>query len=497
MTSKPTGSSVCLTVAEPTVEAVVNRVESLQSLIDLVEVRADFLRPEEIAAVDRIPKLSPVPAVFTLRRENDGGRWTGTESERRSILRRAAGAGYAFLDLESDVSFGVVEQRCGETETTVIRSVHDFDGVPSDLTRTVRDLPHRPGEIAKAAVMPRSTQDLLRIVDTFAALSGMEKILIGMGPWGFPTRILAGKLGSMLSFCSPPAEEVAPGHIDPATLVETYRFRSITEATEVFCIIGNPVMHSKSPWIHNPALQALKMDAVYVPIQVDDPEVFFRLIPALDIKGVSVTIPHKSAVREFLGVEDEAVAAVGACNTVYTKGDTFCGANTDVPGFVAPLSLFASREEIGRMAVTVVGAGGTARSVVYALRELGARVLIVNRTPDRAADLAGEFGCSWAGLGDGARDRIAQHSDLIVQTTSAGMHRQADLDPLGFYEFSGNEIVYDVIYAPPETKMLSRAVRAGCRTLNGSQMLLEQAYLQFELFTGRAYPLELRGKTIN
>ena len=345
--------------------------------------------------------------------------------------------------------------------------------------------------------MPGSTRDLRAIVDAFAALSGTQKILIGMGPWGFSTRVLAGKLGSMLSFCSPQAEEVAPGHIDPATLVDTYRFRSISPATEVYCIIGNPVMHSKSPWIHNPALRALGIDGVYVPIQVDDPEDFFKLIPAMDIRGVSVTIPHKSAVRKLLGVEDNAVTAVGACNTVYESDRVFHGANTDVPGFVAPLAAFATREEIGRMSVTVVGAGGTARSAVFALRELGARVLVVNRTPSRAEDLATEFGCSWARLGAAAQDQIAQHSDLIVQTTSAGMHPMADLDPLEFHEFSGKEIVYDVIYAPPETKMLKRARLAGCPTLNGRQMLLEQAYLQFELFTGKAYPEELRGMEIN
>ena len=102
--------------------------------------------------------------------------------------------------------------------------------------------------------------------------------------------------------------------------------------------------------------------------------------------------------------------------------------------------------------------------------------------------MASEFACSWAPLSSRSNDAIARHSDLIVQTTSAGMHPNENIDPLDFYQFAGHEIVYDVIYAPPETKFLARAKQAGCRILNGERMLLEQAYLQFKLFTGRDYP---------
>jgi 3-dehydroquinate dehydratase/shikimate dehydrogenase len=262
-------------------------------------------------------------------------------------------------------------------------------------------------------------------------------------------------------------------------------------------VIANPVMHSKSPWIHNPALTAVGLNAVYIPIQVDDLSIFFELIPLLDIRGASVTVPHKSAVRTFLVAEDASVAAVGACNTIYPKKGGFHGANTDVPGFIAPLTAYVSRDKIGSMAVTVVGAGGTSRAAVYALRSLGASVLIVNRTPEKAETLAQEFGCEWAPLAESSAAAIAHHNDLIVQTTSAGMHPNEELDPIEFYELTGREIVYDVIYAPPVTRLLSRAKRAGCRTLNGWPMLLEQAYLQFELFTGRKYPDECRNIALN
>ncbi len=195
----------------------------------------------------------------------------------------------------------------------------------------------------------------------------------------------------------------------------------------------------------------------WVPIQVDEPNVFFELASHLDIRGASVTLPHKSAVREYLSQEDDAVRGVGSCNTVYLGTDGFHGSNTDAAGFMASLRNCAGIDDIGNMAVTVIGAGGTSRAVVYALRRHGASVCIVNRTPERAESLADEFGCSWAPLTPASGDIIHQHSDVIVQTTSAGMHPSENLDPLLFYDFTGREIVYEVIYTPPETRLLERA----------------------------------------
>ena len=442
----------------------------------------------ELGRLDEIPGLTDLPLICTLRWAADGGRWRGSEEERHRLLYRAATAGYAYIDLESDVFFADVEDLCEGSGVRVIRSLHDLRGVPDNLTELVRGLPRKAREIAKAAVTPRSTRDLLEIVAAFERLRDLEKIVIGMGPWGFCTRILAGKLGSTLTFCSPKDMCAAPGHIDPATLRNVYRFKSISPSTKVYCVIANPVMHTRSPWIHNPAFEEVAMDAVYVPIQVDDLETFFELASRLDINGVSVTVPHKSGVRDYLVMEDDVVRGIGSCNTLYLREKGFYGSNTDVDGFMAPLYRYVAKEEIGDMAVTVVGSGGTSRAAVYALRRLGAAVCILNRTPARAEALAGEFGCSWAPLGPESADILRDHSDLIVQTTSAGMHPNEHLDPLEFYDFAGSEIVYDVIYSPPETRLLARAKMADCVTLNGESMLLEQAYRQFFLFTGIEYP---------
>ncbi len=488
---------VCLTVAEKTVQSILKRIDHDRHLIDLVEIRADYLDRKEFDAITKLPEMAGVPLLFTIRRECDGGKWTGPENERRDYLLHAAAAGYRYLDLESDVEYSNLEAVCAERGTTIIRSLHDFDGVPEGLAGIIRKLPHRPGEIPKAAVTPASASDLLSIVAACRELEGVEKIVLGMGPWGFSTRILAAKMGVLFTFCSPGGLEIAPGHIDPETLIGTYRYRTISRSTDVYCVIGNPVMYSRSPWIHNPGFKSAGLDAVYVPVQIDEPSSFFQLIPLLGIKGASVTIPHKSSIRRYLASEEESVGVVGSCNTVFPALGGFHGANTDVSGFIAPLvDLVGGRDEIGRMAVTVVGAGGAARAAIYALKSLGAAVCIVNRTSKKAQALAGEFACAWAPLAAESVPIIRKHSDLVVQTTSVGMHPTLDADPLFFFEFTGKEIVYDVVYTPPETLLLRRAKEAGCRTLNGERMLLEQAYLQFKLFTGQDYPENCRGNRV-
>jgi 3-dehydroquinate dehydratase / shikimate dehydrogenase len=188
---------------------------------------------------------------------------------------------------------------------------------------------------------------------------------------------------------------------------------------------------------------------------------------------------------------------VGSCNTVYPGDRGFHGANTDVSGFTASLADFLDgTNRISGMKATVIGAGGTARAVVYALSRLGAEICVINRTPERAGSLAADFGCTWAPLGEESVCTIKRYSDLIVQTTSAGMYPQENVDPLRFYEFSGDELVYDVIYTPAETAFLRRAKDAGCKTQNGERMLLAQAYCQFKIFTGLDYPAECRGRRV-
>ncbi len=485
------GANLCLCLTGRSIEEDLQIVREHGRHADLLELRVDFLSAGERSLASRIPGLVRLPVILTVRRTKEGGQFAGEESERVSLLRRLVSSGFAFADLEEDLEAPELDQAARAAGCRVIRSLHDTGGVPEDLARRLACIARNRQEIAKAAVTPCGAEELRRLLGVFAETRGMAKILIGMGEVGFPTRVLAGKLGSLVSYSSGPGRNAAPGQTDPGTLHDLYRFHSIGAETAVFGVIGDPIAHTLSPLIHNRGFAALGMDAVYLPFLVDEPAPFLKAAETLDIRGFSVTIPHKQAVIPLLERRDRFVESAGACNTVMKSPTGWSGFNTDSEGFLSPL-----RQELGGeippgLKATVIGAGGASRAVVSALREHGARVLVLNRTPGRAEELARAFDASWACLDENGIGLMSAYSDLIVQTTSVGMEPEPDGDPAPGYLFTGREVAYDLVYRPAVTRFLSRARAAGCRIVLGSRMLLAQAFAQFKLFTGREYPGEI------
>ena len=481
-------SLLCLAVTGDTLEKNVGVVAKHRADIDIVELRSDFLQPEEFAYLDKFPELVDCPVIFTLRRASDEGKFTGSERERRSLVLRALKGGYRYIDREGDVVDPDLDAEIDAAGVQLIRSLHDFTGVPKDLAHRVKSLKARETDILKAAVMPRSTRDVVRIIRCSRELHDYQKIIIGMGDFGLLTRILATPLGSQVCFCSHKEQQAAPGHMSPEELAGLYRFRNIDADTQIFGIIGNPVMHTSSPNIHNRGFAGISFNAVYIPLLVDDLEAFFEIADLLNIQGVSVTIPHKEDVLPYLTEEDDCVRSTRACNTLLRKQKGWHGTNTDINGFVKPLLDVYGGAVPEDLHAGVVGAGGAARAVVFALRKYGASVAVINRSAGRAETLAQAFQCEWGGIDSSGIELLGSYADLIVQTTSVGMAPETDIEPLPDYQFKGSEVVYDLVYKPQTTRFLGRAARAGCRTISGIEMLYEQAYAQFRLFTGKSYP---------
>ena len=486
---------LCLSLAEPTLGACLEQARAHRDLVDLVELRVDLLHPAEWGCVAHFAAACPLPSMCTIRRTRDGGRWVAPEAVRRRLLSGAARAGFDLLDLESDLPAGAVSlPRHGPR---IVRSLHDPGGTPQHLPALLRSLPRDGCEIAKLAVTPLGCADLARIVEAAQTAAGPH-IVIGMGEYGVPTRLLAAKLGCWLTFTSARGRTAAPGHLDPHIMQRRYRFRAIDARTPVYGLIGNPVAHSRSPEIHNRGLTAAGLPGVYVPFLVDDVERFLGVAAALGVDGLSVTIPHKEAVIALLHRADRSVSGAGACNTLVRDDARWIGYNTDAAGFMEPLAEALAAGCIRR--ATVIGAGGAARAVVWALREQGVDVLIANRTLPRAQSLAAEMSAQAVALtAPDLAQRVAGYSDLVVQSTSVGMERHgaapaAGHDPIAHVPLGGREIVYDIVYAPPETPLLKRARAAGCEIVFGREMLLGQAFAQFQLFTGTQYPAGERGR---
>ncbi len=253
----------------------------------------------------------------------------------------------------------------------------------------------------------------------------------------------------------------------------------------VFGIIGYPVGHSLSPAMHNAALRALGLEGVYGAFEVhpEDLPAAVAGIRALGIGVVSVTVPHKETILPYLDELDPVAREIGAVNTVLNLGGRLKGTNTDWLGVRRSLEE-AGVELRGRKAV-VIGAGGAARAVVYALRRMGAEVAIYNRTPEKARRLARELG----GRGYPLEEVSEASGELIVQTTSVGLESWES--PVPEEVFSRFRVAMDIVYRPLRTRFLSQAEAAGCRIIDGLRMLVHQGAEQFRLFTGREAPVEI------
>ena len=474
---------ICLTLSGNTLASCLDEIKQNRAYIDAAELRLDLLQEEEQQKASSFPSMTDVPVILTLRRKEDGGQCMLSETERRQLLISALDGDFAYVDIEEDVKRNDVEQKAREKGVRIIRSFHDFSGIPDDIYSRIYRLSER-GDIAKAAVTPHTIQDLLTLFRIAEELKDVPKIIIGMGDWGIPIRILYKKAGSLLTFaCS--GEAVAPGQVSAKDLKMLYRADQVNERTGIYGIIGNPVLHTSSPLIHNMGFHAINYNAIYLPFLVDNVRIFFALAEYLKMRGFSVTIPFKDAVLMYLGNISREVKQIGACNTVVRMPGMWKGLNTDYYGFLQPI---LKDIDSGRVrSALVVGAGGASQAVVWALRNRGVKVTILNRTVGRAEKLAKINLCEYDTLDNASK--YEGKVDLVVQTTSVGLYPDFDISPIDFH-FTGREIAYDIIYKPSMTKFLKEAEKAGCTLHYGSEMLMDQGKLQFELFTGYHYPKE-------
>ncbi len=481
-----------------TIKENLNLVDLYRSWIDIAELRVDCLSPEDRLNFRHFPEQAKIPCVLTIRRKSDGGQYLEGEGSRIALLARGLAfaetnhkKNFAYIDLEEDLQVPSIEEAARAFGTRIIRSIHNMTGTELDIRARVQRLRRTKDEIAKVAVTPHNLADVTSLFHQAKTCSGEEFILIAMGQYGIPSRILAPILGSVITYVTSEENirnsQNTLGQLDPVTLNEIYNFRTITDKTRIFGITGNPLAATSSPLIHNKGYIKQGIDAVYVPLKAENIEEALEFASEVGITGLSITIPFKETVLPNLDQISAQAGEIGACNTILKTGDVWNGYNSDAPGFSRALIEFLGRKDLHRLRVAIIGAGGAAKAIAHVVKQLGGKACIFNRTTDKARELAQQYNFKWATLDAGNRILLESYSDVIIQTTSVGMSPNVDDDPIDFYAFNGNEAVYDVIYHPEKTRMLKRAQKAGCRTCNGYTMLQYQAYLQFKLFTGVDY----------
>jgi shikimate dehydrogenase len=276
----------------------------------------------------------------------------------------------------------------------------------------------------------------------------------------------------------------------------------ITGKTAICGLIGDPVEHSVSPGMQNAAFQSLGLNCAYVPFRVERESLADAIkgMRALNIRGLNVTIPHKVAVIPLLDKIDRLSAAIGAVNTIVNDGGILSGYNTDASGFMQ--SLKEQSIEVAGKRVLILGAGGSARAVAFALAEMKAIPIIMNRSIDKAIviaqllkDRSGKaievFELNITNL-----TRTIKNSEMVVNTTSIGMHPNSTDTPVPGYLLRKDLLVYDIVYNPLQTRLCREATIAGATVIGGIDMLAWQGAEAFEKWTGREAPVEVMKREI-
>ncbi|MCC5828851.1 MAG: shikimate dehydrogenase [Phycisphaeraceae bacterium] len=490
---------------------------------DLVEFRIDgFSGSDE--EVGQLIDASPIPCILTCRHEDEGGREDMTPARRieRLLAGLKAGQGPAYVDVELTQWQAQAELRealmpwldhpgnPGRRQTGLILSTHDFVGRPADLYQRIEAMAASPAaRVIKVAWRARSLYDNL---EAFELIGQQFKptIAICMGDHGLPSRVLARKFNALLTFASPPGHQAAaPGQPDVVELKNLYRWDDQHADTEVYGVIGHPVGHSMSPAIHNAGFSEIGHNGVYVLMPVQPEWESFKAVvrswldlPSLNFRGASVTIPHKENLLRFVGEQgghvEPLAELIGAANTLSIREDGgLMASNSDYAAALDALcaALGIEREGLAGRRVVVLGAGGAARAIVAGLAQYGATVIIYNRTQARAEELAAAFSSLPGKVVAGPWEKRCQSCcPIVINCTPLGMHPKEEDTPWPTEEmpdsFGDDAVVFDTIYNPLKTRLIRDAQARGCRIITGDEMFIRQAATQFELWTGKAAPLE-------
>jgi 3-dehydroquinate dehydratase / shikimate dehydrogenase len=501
---------ICVPVCEQRAGELAQRVADAAGIAELIELRLDCLPSVELNMalrhLDELQRVSLRPLILTLRPAEEGG-----AREIDTLIRLAFWVENflyneqyeGFADIECDLLLMIQQsedERWKKLDwTRVICSHHDFTGMPDVLEKTYERMASTPARIFKIAVRADDVTDCIPVFHLLerARREGRDLVAIAMGPHGVATRILGPSRGAFLTYAPlDDALATAPGQMSATALNDLYRIRRINDETEIMGLMGSPVAHSVSPQMHNAAFAARRINAVYIPFEVREAEAFIRRMVhprtrELDwrLRGLSVTAPHKNAVMKLLDHLEPPARETGAVNTIVVEEDRLVGYNTDASAFLSPLK--NRNDQLGGARCALIGAGGAARSILWALQKECAAVTMYARNVDAARPLAERFGAGCASLEDARFSGF----DLVINATPLGTRgRHENETPVTAAQFQGARCAYDLVYNPPETPFMREARAAGCETIGGLMMLVAQAAAQFKLWSGEDAPLDVMGE---
>jgi 3-dehydroquinate dehydratase / shikimate dehydrogenase len=476
---------VCVAVTGSDPAEMLEKAEALVRDNTFLEFRLDYL-PRPALALPKIKQFAEyhahVVALATCRRVVAGGKFRGSVVSQLDILAKSAAAGCQVVDLElqSAAHCKPEQLRRLRSRAALILSHHDFKAT-KNLEQTLAKMVAISADFYKIVTTATTLYDNVLMMK-FLEKNSDKHSLIGvcMGEQGIISRVLGVRAGSVFTFAAVNQDEkTAPGQVTAQDLRSTYRIEQVDAATRVYGVAGDPVAHSLSPAIINAALRRETVNGVYVPLHAKTLKDLLACVRDIPIHGLSITMPYKTAILSHLDNTDSHTTKIGACNTVVQQDGKMYGFNTDAAGVVRPLE---QRISIGGAKILVLGAGGAARAAVYGLKERGAEVYVLNRSLAAARKLARS-----------ARARTLKRPDLkklsfdvIINATPVGMGNSQE-SPLNQDEIKAR-YVFEMIYDPPETRLMKLAKAAGAEVIPGVEMFVQQAARQFEIWTGKPAP---------
>lgn len=533
---------ICISVCAETADELIEQIKRAEELADIIEIRFDCLVEREFdSAFQKLNNFEYKKTFLaTLRPKSSLAMFACPFGENVSLeIKEKAKKEQTFrnngwhkiselknvshIDFETDIQteFFTTEFKFDENSVyffseevdrklkskQIIISEHFFDNVPENVAQQYEAMKSEiedgiKSDVIKIAVQTDDITDTIPIWKLLekAKLDDQQIIPIAMGESGKWTRILGLAHGAFMTYAAlDSGKETAPGQVSAKDLTEVYRVKELDENTEVYGILGNNTSVSMSPYIHNAAFKFHNLNSVFVPLQVNDLDEFIKRMVKpetreidLNFKGFSVTIPHKQSIIKHLDFIDESAQKIGAVNTVKIVDGKLHGYNTDANGFIEPLK--NTYGDLENVKVAIVGAGGAARACIYALKTQGAIVTIFARDLEKAKTLAEDFEVDLRELPKTKDQRPKtdfKEFEILVNTTPLGMKGKFDGASAAIAEqLEGLNLVYDLIYIPFQTPLMTEADKANVPKIGGLAMLIAQAMEQQKNWTGLDAPMK-------
>src|SRR3989344_4475417 len=427
---------------------------------DLIELRLDNINFNDLISFNFDSIFSSMPLILTLRSKQEGGFFSEGEEKRIQLIKKIINSEnkrIEFIDLEHSIQENTLKkliESAAEKNKKIILSSHNLKKAFSkqELKKKFLEMKKFNAEVIKIIGTASKLTDNLILIDLLKELNqkkNQQKVSLAlMAEKGQPSRILGALFGNYLTYCALNEESLtASGQITLKELNEFYVLERFKEFPKLFSVIGNPVKHSKGNIIHNLAMINQKINGLYIKLFVDDLHDFFIFFNELNFSGASIT-----SLKELTELKGKKVA--------------------------------------------LIGAGGAANAVAFGLKKEKSNLTIVNRDEFKGRKLAEENNAKFLSLKE-FQEKEKLEFDVIINATTIGMTPNINESLIKKSQLNENQIVFDLIYSPPETKLLKEAKEAGCKTINGFRMLVLQAAKQFELWHKKPAPIELMQKILN